>query len=343
MAPTLVLKEKILQLIRIKGPIVPTQLTRDVGQDSFIIGAHLSELVSEKRLHVTSIKKGTSKFYYLPGQESRLENLFEYLNSKDKEVVEILKVKKVLPDEICSPFQKVALRNLKDYAIPLRVNNLHLFWKYYLIPQTEAVDMIKKHFENHEEQIAKVVKKLEPKKAEEEKRPKSVQETLLQPEEKIIAAVIEPVIEAALESEPTKLDTLQPEKPASQKKTYKKREPKIAQTPLTEITEDPSKDEFFIKIKEYLDSKNISISNVQIIKKDQEYTLNIEVPAPIGSIPFFCIAKNKKSNSIGDLSAAYLLAQKHQLPLLFVTSGKISQKGKSMQGKELKQAILHEL
>ena len=111
-------KEEILNVVRNKGPITPNGIKKDVKVESYLISAILSELVNANILKITTVKKGTSIFYYLPSQKAKLESLVSYLNEKDQRTVAILKEKKVLQDKPQDLLIRVSVRKIKDYALP---------------------------------------------------------------------------------------------------------------------------------------------------------------------------------------------------------------------------------
>ena len=105
-------KEHVLEVVRMKGLVVPSDLIRDFRTDTFIIGAVLSDLVHEKKLNVTAVKIGGSPVYYPPEQKEKIQDLFRYLNEKDKTTYELLKQQKVLSDTEQTPIVRVSLRNI---------------------------------------------------------------------------------------------------------------------------------------------------------------------------------------------------------------------------------------
>lgn len=140
-------KEKILTAIRTAGPSFPTRISREAGISPLFIGALLSEMVAEKKLAMSSMKVGSSPLYYTPGQEALLENFTQYLNHKEKEAVARLKETHVLNDENEDPAIRVALRKLKDFAIPITVRKDEtekLFWKFFTTSDEEAEKRIEK-------------------------------------------------------------------------------------------------------------------------------------------------------------------------------------------------------
>jgi len=61
-------KEQVLEFVRHNGPIIPIDIKKKLGSDTTLIGAMLSELVTNKLVEITSVKKGGSPFYYVKGQ-----------------------------------------------------------------------------------------------------------------------------------------------------------------------------------------------------------------------------------------------------------------------------------
>jgi len=140
-------REDVLDLLKQRGPIVPTDLRKNLQADTFLIGAVLSELSSRGLVKVTSIKKGGSPFYYLPGQEEFLESLTVYLHEKDQNTVDWLKGNGVARDDELEMFKRVSLRKVKDYAKPLKARTKEgqeiLFWRYYRVQEQDAVQILR--------------------------------------------------------------------------------------------------------------------------------------------------------------------------------------------------------
>ena len=84
------------------------------------------------------MKVGNSPVYFIPGQERLLENFSQYLKSKEKEAFLLLKEKRFLKDNQQEPAIRVALREIKDFAIPFKKPETdELFWRYFTIPESE--------------------------------------------------------------------------------------------------------------------------------------------------------------------------------------------------------------
>ncbi len=140
------IKEKILDFIKNKGPVLPVEISKEINSDILMASAHLSELTSNKKLRISSVKVGSSPLYYLPGQEEQLQNFSSTLQEKEKRTYDLLSQKKVLRDSELDPLSRTTVRQIKDFAVPLKVNhkgNTEIFWRWYLLPTEEAEKTIK--------------------------------------------------------------------------------------------------------------------------------------------------------------------------------------------------------
>ena len=123
-------QETIINFIRSKGPVLPAKVAKMLSTDLLLASAQLAELVDSKKLKISNTKVGSSPVYYIEGQEARLQGLYDELNEKDKRAYGLLKEKKVLKDDELDPLMRVAVRSIKDFAIPLQVtyNNQKLLF-----------------------------------------------------------------------------------------------------------------------------------------------------------------------------------------------------------------------
>jgi hypothetical protein len=129
------IKDKIIRILRERGPSLPIQIANGVGLSMLFASAFLSELLSERKLKMTHMRVGSSPVYYLEGQEEGLEKYASYLKSKEKEAYEILKQHDFLIDSEQLPAIRVALRAIKDFAIPLQKQDG--IWRYFLKKEEE--------------------------------------------------------------------------------------------------------------------------------------------------------------------------------------------------------------
>lgn len=141
------LREKALELVNKNGPLIPSQISKEIGKDIMFASAILSELVSSNKIKISSVKIGGSPLYYAAGQEEKLQNYSEKLNEKERKAYELLKERKLLRDSKLEPLTRYCLRQIKDFAKPLEVTangNSELFWGWYLTPKEETEKLIEK-------------------------------------------------------------------------------------------------------------------------------------------------------------------------------------------------------
>ncbi len=130
------IKEKIISILKRRGPSLPVHIAKETELSILFASAFLSELFSEKKIKISNMKVGNSPIYFIPGQESKLENFSQHLKSKEKEAFQLLKEKKFLNDKEQDPAIRVALRAIKDFAIPFKKNE-EIFWRYFTIPEKD--------------------------------------------------------------------------------------------------------------------------------------------------------------------------------------------------------------
>ncbi len=160
-------KRKIISFLESVGPSLPIRISKIIEMDSIFTSAILSELLNEKRIRTSNLKVGSSPLYLIKGQEEKLENYSDNLRTIEKEAYLKLKEKKILQDDSEQPQIRVALRNIKDFAIPFKLNE-KIIWRFAFTPEEEIEKILNKPKQ-------KGTERKEPKK---EERPKQkVQET----------------------------------------------------------------------------------------------------------------------------------------------------------------------
>ena len=130
------IKEQILSSLKIRGPSIPVHLATEIKSSILFTSAFLSELVSEKKVKMSNMRIGSSPIYFLPGQETMLEKFSEHLKSKEKEAFLLLKENGFLIDSTQQPAIRVALRGIRDFALPFKSQD-SIIWRYFLVPETE--------------------------------------------------------------------------------------------------------------------------------------------------------------------------------------------------------------
>ena len=307
------LRPKVYDIIRIKGPVIPRDIVKEIGGDTFIIGAVLSQLREAGKINISKTKIGGSPTYYISGQENRLQLLDKYLNEKDKKAFDLLKENKILRDEIQTPLMRVALRSIMDFAKPLEVNlsgKKEIFWKWYMTPNNEVEVIIKKILNininsNSNNKSNSNMSDNSNISTNNQSNPNTLNE--FQPKKDNISSTSLKPIQNQVENQVLK--------PKTTSSTFKKID---------------DSNGFYDSINNFFSKTKIIKISENIIKKKKEYNFVVEVPSNVGKSRFFVYCKDKKKINEGDLSTAFVKSQSKKLPLLYLSSGELSSKAKIM-------------
>lgn len=152
------IKEKIISVLRKNGPSLPVHIAREIESSMLFTSAFLSELAAEKRIKISNMKVGNSPLYFIQGQESMLEKFSQYLKSREKDAFASLKERKFMEDNEQEPAIRVALREIKDFAVPFKEEG-EIIWRYFTVSEKEF-----KIKEKSKLTAKKETKKIEPEK-----------------------------------------------------------------------------------------------------------------------------------------------------------------------------------
>ena len=279
-----------------KGPSLPVQIARSINTQPLFAGAFLSELYAERKLKISNTKVGSSPLYYLEGQEIQLEQFIEHLQQKEKEAFLLLKQEAILDDEAQTPVMRVALRAIKDFAVPIRIRingESRLAWKYFALTDSATKEIIRQKFAPSTPEASQSMPD------KEFTLPPTSQ--LKQKETGAIQTTIKPL-------DDTKLKTKKKPARKEQKDKIKKEETLLSK-----------------KVVEYLKKKDIEILGT-ILDKRKEFTAKVRIDMLFGKQEFLLMAKDKKKLSENDLIVTMQGAQNARLPALFLSNGELNKK-----------------
>jgi hypothetical protein len=322
----MITREQLINSISRRGPVVPSDLTSELKENTIIIGAFLSELVSSKKLLLTSAKIGGSPLYFLESQRPQIVKLYPYLNEKDRRTFDLLQSSKILFDEEQTPLVRASLRMLPDFANGMKVTykgkELY-FWKWFLISDEEATVLIKeslvKLFPEEEKQAETIVPPASAIEVPPVEKPSPKTSTEFSAEDQNIPAQNNISAQSTPSSQSTS-EKSQPKEnvPAKAHSDSKKSD---VQNVLV-----PQEDPFVIQIISFLSKKSIKLSNILVLKKNSDFGAIATIPSQIGDITYYCRARNKKRSNEGDLAAAYVEGQMKNIPVLYVSCGDLPKK-----------------
>ncbi|MDP3699063.1 MAG: hypothetical protein Q8R47_05755 [Nanoarchaeota archaeon] len=348
-------QEKILYFLKVVGPTIPSKVAKNINTEILLASAHLSDLAAQGKVKISNLKiGGGSPLYYLHGQEEQLYHFAAgNLNPKDYQVLEILRQQKIMRENSLDLLSRVALRSLKDFAIPLHVTvgeKKELFWKWHLLSDEEASASIKQLLFVRE-QTAPFQTPHDPE-GQQSLSP-AISEQAWESQTKLEnASELQNMPAVSLEQEELLEETDQQQGPAeelqqkiekvlSQAKSKSPRTKMISKKPkLQEGVQDKIQDNFFPSTESFLAGKGIIIQEKEIVRKNTEVNLLIKVPSAVGTVTYFCKAKKKARCDEGDVSAAYMEAQIKKLPLLFLYTHELTKKAQEMLAAEAFQNAL---
>ncbi|MGV8131054.1 MAG: hypothetical protein ACP5N7_03040 [Candidatus Pacearchaeota archaeon] len=157
-------KNRIIKVIQERGPDFPVRVASIIGQNNIFTAAFMSELVGEQKLKLSSMRVGGSPLYFIPGQEEQLQRFTEYLNHKEKEAFKLLKQNEILEDSQQEPAIRVALRSIKDFAIPVKIidnGQEKTFWKIHTLSNDKTKELIEKIISPKKQEVKEIEKKVE--------------------------------------------------------------------------------------------------------------------------------------------------------------------------------------
>ncbi len=283
-------KDRILYYLKTKGPSLPIHISKAIGYNLLFSSAFISEMLSEKSVKMSHMRIGSSPLYFLSGQESMLENFSEHLKSKEKDAFNLLKEKKLLKDSEQEPAIRVALRAIRDFAIPF-THNEEGYWRYFTANDDElgikpvAIEM--------------KITALE----------KPVEETVVERPQVAIAEIIE-IKNGEVEREHESILETEIKAPKA-KSRVKKREPRKSK----------QDEKFLEKVKEFLSKSSVEIINVEGFKNDE-----ISLLVKIKGEEQLLVAYKKKKISDSDIIKAAKKAEKLKMKYSILSPGDLPKK-----------------
>jgi len=290
-------KGKILDFLNLHGPSLPVQVSRHMQMETLFISAFLSEMLGDKTIKITNMKVGGSPLYYTQNKSDMLAGFSKFLKDKEKEAFDKLKENQILEDSEQHPAIRVALRNIKDFAIPFKKES-KIFWRYYLSNEEVKINPVSEiKQENFTPEPTTIQKEIEVAKSTERVSEDELDKIRLELEEKKKEIETMKVQIQQIEQKETKIPV---------KKIKKKQN-----------------EEFMEEIRVALGKKNI-----EILKVEQSDSKQLFAKVKINEKEHLLAAFNKKKIDELDILKAYKKASSLELPYYILTKGEPSKKTK---------------
>ena len=300
-------RPRVMDFVKRWGPVLPVQISKELNTNILFAGAMLSELVSRNQVIVTSTKKGGSPYYYVKGQEPKFQGIASNLSGREKEAYEVLKEKKVVRDKESTPWLRVALRAISDFAVQLNVttdNNNEIFWKWYLLDEKRTEEIIKDILK-----LKEVTESIQPSEIKLEQKQEVAQSNLSEKEQ-------ETITEQLASQDINRVST-------KRKAQHRQKAADIE----------------FLAL-EYFNERAIKIIEKQTVRKSKDSRFIVEIPSGIGNISYYVRAKSKVTITEDDLMLAFGEAKQRGLPALIITTGELSKKAKELLDTNLKGQLI---
>lgn len=280
-------KNEIVEYLNSNGISLPIRISKAVSLEPICVAAILSEMVDAKTIRATNFRLGSSLFYYLDSQEQQIEQIGDkYLSGVEKEAYLLLKKNGILLDDEQTSAIRVALKKIKDFAIPQTKNDT-LYWKYVFYE--EKPNLINEEPKQIQEESELIEQKEEEEQQKLELMPEKQKEQSKEQEQPVESKKIESIFD-------TKKEISQENK-----------------IPFLEEIQNCLKNLGYDYFDLFEDSRN-------------EIVGCIIADTSFGKKKFLVVARNKKSLSDNDLISAKKQADNYKMPLLFISNGKLSKK-----------------
>lgn len=346
-------REMAFNFIKANGPVLPVDVSKVLRTNILFASAVLSELVERKTLKMSCAAIGGSKLYYLPNlQEPMLgDKLFHALNPVEREVFTLLKENKVLRDKALEPKQRIALRDLKDFAFPLTITlgeQSEIFWKFHIITDEEAKPIISTYIEDAPAEKAKesVVQEIkEAPKVDMKDVVAKLREDLIKELAPKLREKEDEIIKLKEDFIKSKKEEIKPKEIVKSKNAEVKKE----EEELDNDSDDEEEEELFVdkteikkpegkfykEILDFFNSSGIKILKEEMIKKEKEYEFVVKIPSAFGTLNYFVKARDKKTFNDSDVSLAYSSGQLRKLPTILLGKGNLNKKAVALIDEKL--------
>lgn len=299
------MQKRILEFLEVNGPSLPIHIAKETSISQLFAGAYLSELVSRGQIKISKMKVGNSPLYFLEGQEAQLEKFMGYLAGKEREACLLLKKHGILADESQLPAIRVALRSLKDFAVPFQQRG-KIFWRYITYegaaPKQEEKAEIKPD--------PQPPQPLPPSQPSQPPPPPSSAtisaQELKEKAEEVITKGLATEVQKRIESEPRNEE---------EENIIEKLGKKVKGIGL--------KERFLQEVKGHLTKNGVELLKIE--KNDRKQISGI---VKVKDENYILIAFNKKRFDESDLLKVYRKFQNSPLPFYFLSKGEISKKTK---------------
>jgi hypothetical protein len=297
------MKERILELIKQIGPMLPVEISSKIGVDSFMAKAFLMELVEEGKISQSKEKLAESPMYYLPGQERQVVMKMENIKQQHSKTARTYAPTSVSEDPEVQAKREAFARRLAEI---------------------EAAEQKRKSMPAPQ---PRPLTKIAPSKSTDLRGQENLNNSLDPKNAKRSFGHTEP--SSARNPRPVyKPQQLPPPKSTPIPKSVFTSPPQPASMPDFKSEPDPeykpeAERTFIDKAMDWLKMEGYEIVE-EINAKKTEMELLVKVYTDFGKVNFYMKIKQKKTITEADLMAVYAGAMEQKCPAVLLTNGKLS-------------------
>lgn len=378
----MVTADDVLDYIRQAGPVLPKHVADAFSISTLFASAFLSELSSGGGVKASHLKIGGSPLYYTEEHRDRLVDYRGNLHEKEQKTFELLRGERVLDDSKLELLDRVALRKMEDFAIPLAVDvggERRLFWRYYLVTDAEASERISALIaEGSSSQAVGSVdaaagSSSSAQSADEQEAPSTVEDAAAPRDPpKAEAASEEPIEKSSAAPEPAKpvreepartspepvpagedssahrtstatQTTSKPKEAARQETIAAKKPEPVRVRHAPDANEALEGDKLGDAVLAYFAERSIGLLYAEVARKNTACFGVARVPSAVGEAEYYFYAKDKKSITDKDVKEAYAESAILGYPLLYLAKGSIAKSATELVGSKIKSCVLVEL
>lgn len=340
------LDEKIINYIENNGPSTPIEISSSVGANSIIVTAVMIDACSNQRLKKSKRRIGSTRLYYLPGQEDKLrKKISSNLKREDQKLLDELSDEKVVGEFEVESGEKSMYSNLEDLVKSVMINYDDKSLKCWASPEIdeeEAKNIAKEKFENYissSEKASEDVEK-EEKKAKKELEEEKKKEKKSTKEEKESPKKEKSEEEKEEGEEETEKEEKEEKKDKEEKKKKKKKESKEEKETKQE-TLGELKDEFREKVLRWFEKQEITVESEETVKEGKEYELEAKVPTPLGRQTYLVKVMDVGKRTLGKsvLEPIAMDAIAKRIPVIVISKSGFAKNAKKYRRKRVENFV----
>lgn len=339
----MVTADDVLDYVHQAGPVLPKHVADAFSISTLFASAFLSELSSSGSVRASHLKIGGSPLYYTDEHRDRLVDYRSNLHEKEQKTFELLRSERVLDDSRLELLDRVALRKMEDFAIPLAVDvggERRIFWRYYLVPDAEASERIGESIAQGSAPAPEPADDVHERAVEDEPAPAppETHEAPAEPE-----ADAPPAPQRKAHDPEAERAAPKPKQSARQETINSKKPEPVRVRHAADAADALEGDKLGEAVLAYFSERSVELLHAEIARKNTACLGVACVPSAVGEAEYYFYAKAKKSITDKDVKEAYAESSILGYPLLYLAKGTIAKSATELVGSKIKGCVLVEI